>query len=238
MGDDEARVVEHVFPWWQPFPDARTGVRSRVPGATEASLELCFESTDLEWRLTQVPASATCRGAFFNMLDDRAGTLSAETQAEYRRFFRLHRFSYFRMYPVADYLTRLVVLAQIHFGASRIHEGLRELQSGAFDAWAGTALGRAALAVAEPSLEGLLHMLERSYASGTVVSASRLRVVSVDAGEIVTELTDEYVYIEHAMVGAIEGVAKIAGVRIDVVAQLRTPFDGLLRIRIRKGGER
>jgi uncharacterized protein (TIGR02265 family) len=195
------------------------------------NLEACYATTDLRWRLEQIPQDAGCRGAFFNMLDDRAGELSLATQEEYRAFFRLHRFASFRMFPVGDYLTRLVVLAQIHYGADAIHRGMRELQSNAFDAWSGTMLGRAALGMVEPSLPSVLHVLERAYASGTVVTHTRFRVLSVTEREIVTRFDDEYVYIEHAMVGALEGVAKVCRVPVEVSAELDDPFHGLVRLR-------
>jgi uncharacterized protein (TIGR02265 family) len=198
----------------------------------EASIEACNARTDLEWRLAQIPPEASCRGAFFNMLDDRAGTLGEATQAEYRRFFRIHKFSAFRMYPVPDDLTRLVVLAQIHFGADDIYPGLRELQSGAFDAWGQTLLGRAALAVVEPSLAGMLRMLERAYASETVVTHSRFKVVSVTPEEIVTRFENEHNYIQYSMVGALEGVAKVCGVRVGITTELDGPFDGLVRLAV------
>ncbi|MBN8613533.1 MAG: DUF2378 family protein [Deltaproteobacteria bacterium] len=211
-----------------------------LPLPEPASLEACEQATDLTWRLSQIPPEATCRGAFFNMLDDRAGALSLETQAEYRRFFRIHRYASFRMFPLSDYLTRLVVLAQIHYGKDAIYSGVRRLQSGAFDAWADTLLGKAALAVVDPSLGSMLRMLERAYASRTVVSNARFRVVSETATEIVTEIDEEYVYIEHAMVGAIEGVARVCGVDVTVRAELSGPFDGILRIEIHgnRGPER
>jgi len=193
-------------------------------------LEAIHRATDLEWRLARIPADATCRGVFFNMLDARALSLSAEAQAAYRSFFRVYRFAPFRMYPVGDYLTRLLVLAQIEHGDDRIYDGLRELQSGAFDAWAGTLLGRAALAVVEPSLPSVLSMLERAYAARTVVSYSTFRVVSIAPDEIVTEFDTEYVYIQHAMVGALEGVARVCSVRANVTAELDGPFDGRVRI--------
>lgn len=196
------------------------------------NLAACERHTDLAWRLTQIPPDATCRGAFFNMLDDRAGTLGAATQEEYRRFFRIHRFSSFRMYPVSDYLTRLVVLAQIHFGAEAIYPGIRELQSGAFDAWAETLLGKAALAVVDPSLGSMFRMLERAYASKTVVSHARLEVTSESSREIVVEVRSEFVYIEHAMVGAAEGIARVCHVPVEVTAELSTPFDGVVRMKI------
>ncbi len=198
---------------------------------SSASLEACHARTDLAWRLSQIPEDATCRGAFFNMLDHRAGTLGTDTQDEYRRFFRLHQFASFRMYPITDYLTRLVVLSQIHYGEQNIYRGIRELQSGAFEAWAETLLGRAAVSLVEPSLGTMFRMLERAYASHTIVSRATLRVISETDREVVTELHDEYVYIEHAMVGAAEGIARMCRVRAEVTAELTGPFDGFVRVR-------
>ncbi|UJR81344.1 Hypothetical protein I5071_34010 [Sandaracinus amylolyticus] len=215
---------------------ARGGLASRRVEPGRADIEACYRATDLAWRLKQIPSSATCRGAFFNMLDDRAGTLSPDTQREYRRFFAVHRLSAFRMYSLRDYLTRIVLLSQIHYGEHQIHAGLRELQSGAFDAWAGTLLGRAALAVVTPDLLSVLRVLERAYASQTVVSHARFSVESADSRTIVTRIKQEHVYIESAMVGALEGVARTCRERVEVAAELDGPFDGIVRIR-RLGSE-
>ncbi len=208
--------------------EARLGMSAAT--AHRGSLEACFAHTDLESRLRDIPDDAMCRGAFFNMLDDRAESLGAHIADAYRDFFRVHRMMPFRMYSARDYLTRLVVLAQIRYGAERIHAGLRELQAGAFDAWAGTMLGRAALSMIDPSLPGVLGMLERAYASRTVVSYSTFRVESASDAEIVTRFDREYVYIEHAMVGAIEGVVRLCGRTGRVSAELEGPYDGRVRI--------
>lgn len=204
--------------------------RAADPIAHPASLERCFAATDLEQRLRDIPRDATCRGVFFNMLDNRAAALGPAVAKEYRDFFRVPRLLAFRMYPVRDYLTRLVVLSQIAFGPERIHAGLRELQSGAFDAWAGTMLGRAALAVVNPSLPTLLRVLERAYAAQTVVSYARFSVESVSETEIVTVFEHEYVYIEHAMVGALEAVMRACGRNGSVVPELDGPYDGRVRL--------
>jgi uncharacterized protein (TIGR02265 family) len=170
------------------------------------------------------------------MLDDRAGSLSTGSQAEYRAFFRIYRFSAFRMYPIRDYLTRLVVLSQIHYGSEHIYRGIRELQSGAFDAWAKTMLGRAALAVVTPELIAMLRMLERAYASETLVSYSRFTLESANETEVVVRFHNEYVYIEHAMIGALEGVSRMCGVQYpELSAELDDPFNGIVRIRAGQG---
>jgi uncharacterized protein (TIGR02265 family) len=210
--------------------------RASDPIAHRASLESCFAATDLEQRLRDIPRDATCRGVFFNMLDERAAALGPSVAHEYRDFFRVPRLLAFRMYPVRDYVTRLVVLSQIAYGSDRIHAGLRELQSGAFAAWAGTMLGRAALAVVNPSLPTLLRVLERAYAAQTVVSYARFNVQSVSETEIVTAFEREYVYIEHAMVGALEAVMRACGRNGSVVPELEGPYDGRVRLLLQPRG--
>jgi len=197
-----------------------------------ASLAEVFAHTDFEWRLAQIPDDALCRGAFINMLDEHAGALSKETQAEYRRFFRVYRFTPFRMYPVRDYLTRMGILAQVHWGGEGVYQGIRSLQSKAFDAWSSTLLGRAALAVIEPTLPSMLRMIERGYASHTIISYAGFEIRNTSDHEIVTYIRNEYLPIEHAMVGAIEGVLALCKTRGNVTAELDDPFNGTVRIRL------
>jgi uncharacterized protein (TIGR02265 family) len=204
-------------------------LRSESTGR-HASLAEVFAHTDFEWRLAQIPDDALCRGAFINMLDEHAGALSAETRAEYRRFFRIYRFVPFRMYPLRDYLTRMGILAQVHWGGEGVYRGIRSLQSQAFDAWSSTLMGRAALAVIDPTLPGMLRMIERAYASNTLTSYAGFEVRSTSDREIVTYFRNEYNPIEHAMVGALEGVLRLCKAKGDVTAELDDPFNGTVRI--------
>ena len=199
---------------------------------SSASLQECFRTTDLKWRLAQIPDEAGCRGAFFNMLDMRAGSLSSATQLEYRNFFRIHRYIPFRMYPVRDYLTRMAVLAQIHWGGDNVYRGIREIQSGAFEAWTSTLVGRAALAVVDPSFLGMLRFCERSLTSTTLVNYATFRIVGITPGVVRTRFTNEFVYIEHAMVGALEGIGTLAGFRPVFDVQLTDAFNGTVDIKV------
>ncbi len=198
----------------------------------EASLRACFEHSDLEWRLSQIPSTAMCRGAFFNMLEDRAGSLSPDVRAAYREFFGVTRFVPFRMYPVSDYLTRIAIVCQLYWGAADLYEGMRTIQASAFDAWARTLLGRAALAVIDPGLESMLRMIERAYASRTLNTHADFHVLSVSDTQIVTRFDNEYLPIEHAMVGALEAVLSLCRRRGSVVAELDGPFNGFVRIQL------
>src|SRR5258706_6815629 len=107
----------------------------------------CYLHTDLEWRLAQIPDDAACRGVFFNMLDQRASEFGPDIQSEYRRFFKLYSFSGLRLYSVKDYLTRIVKLAEMRFGAANIYHGIFEIQAAAFPTWRRTLVGRAAFGI-------------------------------------------------------------------------------------------
>jgi len=195
-----------------------------------ASLSECNEHTDLAWRLDQIPLQASVRGVFLNMIDDRAGLLSEATQREYRSFFRVHRFTPFRFYPTRDYVTRLVVLAQIHWGGPSIYQGIREIQSHAFDAYASSLFGKAALALVEPSLTQMLRFIDVAWRTQTAVNYSRCQLVEATPTTHRIRFLNEFVYIEHAMVGALEGVARLTGTRITATVELETPFDGLVTL--------
>lgn len=197
-----------------------------------ASLTECYAHTDLEWRLTQIPDEATCRGAFFGMLADRAHAFGPGVEHEYRRLFPTSDQTAFRMYPVRDYLTRIVVLSQIRYGAENIPAGLRQLQASAFDAWGGTMLGRAAMTMVERRPAPILRMLERAYTSRTVNSHANLILEVVEPKRVVVRFEHEYLYIESAMVGALEGVARLCGLRPTSNVELRGPFDGTVTMEL------
>ncbi len=204
-----------------------------APGrAHPGSLDACFEHTDLRWRLTQIPDSAMCRGAYFNMLDARAGILGPAVQREYRAFFPVFKFNVFRMYSVRDYLTRLVVLAQIRYGAKDIYRGIEDLQRQAFSTWANTLMGKATLALVDRDVVSILRAIESAFASQMIVNYSTFRIDRVDSEQIIATLDNEYNYIEHAMVGALRGVLEACDVVGTVTAELASPFHGEVRIRL------
>lgn len=202
------------------------------PQVHAASLADCYAHTDLEWRLDQIPDEAMCRGAFFRMLADRACQFGPEVDREYRRLFPSNIHTHFRMYPVRDYLTRLVVLSQIRYGANNIPAGLRHLQASAFDTWANTMLGRAAMKMVEGRPGPLLRMLERAYASHTVNSYANLVIETLEPELVVVRFECEYVFLEHAMVGALEGVLARCGLSPTSSVVLRGPFDGTIHLHL------
>jgi uncharacterized protein (TIGR02265 family) len=197
-----------------------------------ASLKECYEHTDLAWRLAQIPDTAACRGVFLNMLDERAGELGPSTQYEYRQFFQTYRFTPFRFYPVKDYLTRIVTLAQIHYGGPEIYRGVFEIQAAAYPSWKRTLMGRAMFAMLGNDFHALLRAIDKTYATHSFVNYCRFAVHPLGPGRYRALFEPEYLYIEHAMAGALWGVAKACGVRVKLEPRLDDPFNGTIDITI------
>ena len=196
------------------------------------SMRECYENTDLLWRLQQILPEAACRGVFFNMLDERARELGPTTQKNYRAFFTTYKFSAFRLYPVKDYLTRMVKLSQIHFGGPNIYRGIYEIQAQAYPSWRRTLLGAASFAVLGNDFDRILRLVILqmprvvNYMTATMTSPTPL---TYD----VTFKT-EYVYIEHAMAGALDGLARSCGMTPKISVHLDGPFDGTVHIDLRR----
>lgn len=198
----------------------------RAPSVHGASLEECFTTTDLKWRLGVIPDTALVRGVFLSMLQRQAVALGRDVEDEFESYFRVQGFSPLRLYPVREYLTRLVVLAQIRWGTNGIHAGLRALQGAAFETWKGTMVGRALVDLFEPTLLGCLRACERGYQGGASGNYADFAVLETNREDITVRFRNEYVYIEHAMVGAIERVARFCGERVALEVQLDEPFTG------------
>jgi uncharacterized protein (TIGR02265 family) len=193
-------------------------------------MEECFKHTDLEWRLAQIPDSACCRGVFLNMLDERAAEFGRATHLAYRDFFKTSQFSAFRLYPVKDYLTRLAKLAEIQFGPSNIYSGIFTIQAAAWPAWRKTIVGRTAFAVVGNNISAILRMMSSTF--NKILNFSTFEVNQLDAALFSTRFHNQYVYIEHAMAGALSGVAEACGYQAELKVTLDDPFNGTIQMHL------
>ena len=191
-------------------------------------MEECYRYTDLKWRLAQIPETASCRGHFLNMLDDRAADFGLEVQRQYRDYFKLYRFSALRMYSVKDYLTRMVKLAQLQFGGPKIYDGIYRIQAEVFPAWRKTLFGRTSFAILGSDFDGIVRLLSRQFSH--VVNYSRMNLRIRPEGVLEVALENEYVYIEYAMVGALHGVARACQLPVKTKVRLTDPFNGIVEV--------
>jgi uncharacterized protein (TIGR02265 family) len=194
----------------------------------------CYQHTDLEWRLSQIPDSAACRGVYFNMLDQQAAAFGARVQKEYRDYFKLISFNGLRLYSIKDYLTRMVKLAALQFGPANIHKGLFEIQEAAWPSWRKTLVGRATFAVLGNDFDAVLRVMGGAVSKS--LNHGSCKITKEAAGKYVARFTEQYVYIEHAMAGALTGVARACGVPVTVESQLRDAFNGDVIINVQNTG--
>jgi uncharacterized protein (TIGR02265 family) len=194
------------------------------------SVEECFKHTDLEWRLAQIPESACCRGVYLNNLDSCALSFGPETQKEYRDFFQLFKFKTFSLYPIKDYLTRLCVLAQLRFGSPSIYEGIHEIQAKMPQAWAKTLLGRATMGIIGPDFGLALRIMKKSQENS--INYGSMQLTSEGNGFYRASFRNEYVYIEHAMTGGIDGLALACGANVQLTTVMADTFNGEIQIQV------
>ena len=184
-------------------------------------LRECYLHTDLEWRLAQIPGDASCRGAFANMLDDRAGQLGHVTQAAYRKAFP-HKISPFKMIPVARYVTQLTVLAQIHYGAKNISAGMRAITGEAFSLTS-VLFGRSTVPDKVRFIGALKFV---AFTWPRILNYSKFSFKQTSPTITTVTFANEYVYIDSAMLGGLEGLARHCGIEVTCEAQLTDQFNG------------
>jgi hypothetical protein len=193
------------------------------------AMKECYQYTDLEWRLAQIPDWAACRGVFFNMLDDRARDFEPRVQREYRQFFKLYKFSSLRLYPVKDYLTRMVKLAQIQFGGPNIYKGIYAIQAASWPAWRRTLVGRTAFGIFGNDFASILRFSKRPVQNAINYGSFDF---SGGPNHFVTYHRNEYNYIQYSMAGGIAGMAEVCGVKVSIEPRLSDPFNGELHIEV------
>jgi uncharacterized protein (TIGR02265 family) len=210
---------------------AASAPRLDPESVTVGGLEVCFAHTDLAWRLTQIPDHYAVRGVFMNMLDERAEEFGPDVQAAYRRFFGTFQFAGIRLYPVKDYLTRLVKLAAIRFGGPGIHQGLFEIQAAAFPAWRRSLPGRMTFAVLGSNLDAILKVTNRAMSGA--INHGTCQIAKLGPDRYVASFRDQPNYVEHSMAGALAGVARACGLDVAVETEMLDAFNGDVRLTVR-----
>jgi uncharacterized protein (TIGR02265 family) len=159
------------------------------------------------------------------MLDERAAAFGPQVQRAYREYFKSYKFSPLRLFSVKDYLSRMAMVAQIEFGGPGIYGGIFELQAASWPAWRKTLMGRATLSILGTEFHSILKMVR-----STVRMSINYGSFEVEGGptRYLTHHRNEYNYIEHAMAGGIQGIARVCGVRVDIKPELVDPFNGTL----------
>ena len=126
----------------------------RVPFMTR-SRDAIVGEVDLERTLRAMPASYTNRGMFFERQRTALGSgwprLRAALSSPPERTYAA-----FESYPMSDYFTLLVHVAQDRFGKAGSREGVRLLARGEVEVFAASTLGKVTLAMLRDPAVALL----------------------------------------------------------------------------------
>lgn len=197
-----------------------------IPGLT-VELAEGYAALGVEQRLRDTPSTAHVRGLFFRLAEQALEARSKDLHAAWRAEVDAPRRWPFRFYPTRDCI-REQALAAVLLRPDDPGEAIREM-------WAAT-----------PRLSRLLRAdrfvryLTGSDPTRALAWLERNRDMMVDFGGWRVEFTgpdsatfhylDEYIWIEHAHRGGVEGTLSRCGVTATVTPELDTPYSGRLLI--------
>lgn len=178
-------------------------------------------------RLSATPPSAQVRGFIFKMTADAVDRHGAAATMLYRRVSPLRGRWFFRMYSLREYLEDLAAAAAVINPTDPV-SAVRSI-------WA-PATGYAPLFDASKFLSligtdvmGVVRWLEghRHF----FANYGRWRFEQRRKDYFVMHYFDEYIWIDSAHRGGMEGLLQACGVRGTVEADLDTPYEGRLHVR-------
>ncbi|MGZ3420440.1 MAG: TIGR02265 family protein [Polyangiales bacterium] len=191
-----------------------------------AIFEAAAAHCDIGERLEVVRDDQRVRGVWFAMLRDemfRRGLHGA-----FERDVGLHESVTFKMYPVADYLRRLVCAGALVASPENVHDGMRELHRSSVRYFARSVLGRAIVSLVRPTPLQFLKQVERSRS--LMATFGEQRVTALGERSIRVHHVDDPVYIESAQVGGLLSTLEVCGFEAHVQVDMRSPFDGILTV--------
>jgi uncharacterized protein (TIGR02265 family) len=181
---------------------------------------------DLTQRLHDLPAAAMIRGVFFRLLKEEAAKRGLANTGELNE--RLRGRDGFRLYPARDLMSAYASAASLLDPDPE--RGLRTLFLGIVPSYAKTSYGQSfRKLLGNADLAGALRYLER--ARERVANYGSWRLETIGPCHMVFHLFDEYLWIESAQRGAIEGVLAACHVAGEIRVELDGPYRGAIDIR-------
>ncbi len=181
----------------------------------------------LNERLSATPSSAQVRGFIFKMTADAVDRHGAAAVALHRRLSPLRSRWFFRMYSLHEYLED-VAAAAAAIGPGDPAAAVRRIWAPATD-YAPLFDASRFLALMGTDLVGVVRWLEthRHF----FANYGRWRVEPRERGYFVMHYFDEYIWIDTAHRGGMEGLLRACGVVGTVAADLDNPYNGRLHVR-------
>ncbi len=194
-----------------------------------ALFEAAQEHCDIAERLESVKAEQAVRGVWFSMLRDEVARRGGGRGEQFDREFGPHDFVTFKMYPVAEYLKRLVVAGALVASPEKVHEGMLDLHRTSVRYFAQSLLGRAIVSLVRPTPLGLYRQISR----GRMHIATYGKWIIEPAGdrELKIRIVDEPVYIESAQLGGVLSTLDVCGVEGSATVEMHDRFEGTATVR-------
>jgi hypothetical protein len=185
------------------------------------------QALDLDERLSLVPERAQVRGVFFKVTADEVARHGGAAVATYRRLSPVRSTWFFRMHPVRAYLED-VAAAATAIGASDPPSAIRTIWRNAarygplLNAERFLALLRATPLDAMRWMEGQRDMF---------ANYGGWRLERRDEHYAIMHYFDEYLWIETAHRGGMEGLLRACNVVGSAESDLDSPFNGRIHVR-------
>lgn len=183
-----------------------------VSGQAEALsiLDEAAQHCDIHERLLSIRPDQRARGVWFKMLRDEVSRRGAVFLHKYDVECGRHEAVTFKMYPLEDYLRRLVIAGALIASPPCVHDGVRDLHRESVRYFTKSILGRLIISIVRPSPHDLLKQIERSRPH--VASYGTFRYERRGPRAAAMHLHDEPVYIESAQLGSMLSTLDACGV--------------------------
>lgn len=182
---------------------------------------------DLDRRLEQIPISGAVRGFIFKMTADEVASHGRGATALYRRLSPVRSTWFFRMYPLRDFLEDAAA------GAAAIdpgdpHSALRRIWRNAHR-YAPMFNAQRFLSLLSASPYDAMRWLEMQR--DMFMSYGDWRVERRDEHYFVVHYIDEYIWIDSAHRGGLEGLVEACNATATVDVDLDGPFNGRIHVK-------
>jgi hypothetical protein len=195
--------------------------------AATVNVALVRRTLDLDRRLAQIPARARVRGWYFRQTADAVARHGRSAMAVYRRLSPVKSAWFFRMYSCRDYLEDVAAGAAA-INASNPQAAIRAIWRNApryaslFNAQRFMSLLRVSPLEAARWLEAHRDMF---------MDYGRMRLERREENYFVAHYFDEYIWLESAHAGGLEGLLDACNAAGSVRVDLDTPFNGRIHVR-------
>jgi uncharacterized protein (TIGR02265 family) len=185
---------------------------------------------DLDRRLGLVPASAHVRGFFFKQTADEVARHGPGAVVAHRRLSPVKSTWFFRMYPVGAYLEDVAAAAAV-LSPHDPPAAVRAIWSNG-PRYAPLFNASRFLGLLGGDVASAAHWLEthRSY----FADYGRWRMERLEDRYFIMHYFNEWIWVESAHRGGMEGLLQACGLRGTVEVDLDSPFDGRLHVRWRE----